>query len=654
MSEATTTRLTRSKSRIAATGLFLVVALTITYANHFDNEFHFDDSHTIQDNAYIVDLDNLFLFFTDARTFSSLPTNQEYRPVVTTLNAIDYWLGDGLDPFYFHLHIFIEFILLGVLLFFFFQRTFDLADESGNNDWAALFGAALFAFHTASAETINYIIARSDSFTTLCVIASFVAFQRLSGRKRHLGMVFYAIGILAKPTTLMYAPLLATYLLLVPVPGLMVKAEAPDPVAKIKEAFTWTAPYLVTGIIIFLLMRSMFSTTWSPSNLDAVNYVRTQPYVFWLYIKAFFLPTGLTADTDLTVIPSWTDGRVLFGLAVIALSLLLSRWAGSRRPLLPVSFGILWFYIALLPTSGIVPLSEVMNHHRTFFPYIGLAMSASWTAALLYRRLVSSRIRLLAIVSAAGLLILHSWGTYQRNEVWDTEESLWRDVSENSPGNGRGLMNYGLALMQKGLLDDAIDLYTRALDTGYGRHPYLHLNLAIALAAKGMDERAEASFRTALNDGPGYPATHYYYASWLDQQGRSDEAIWYADRAVELSPAHAPARKLAARLQTSLPTAYPPDSPEGLLQNSLEHFRAGRYTDCILSCKRALALRPDYALAYNNICSAYNQLEAWERAVEACEQALRLDPDFELARGNLEWARSRGGSRGETADRNPE
>ena len=62
--------------------------------------------------------------------------------------------------------------------------------------------------------------------------------------------------------------------------------------------------------------------------------------------------------------------------------------------------------------------------------------------------------------------------------------------------------------------------------------------------------------------------------------------------------------------------------------------------DCVRTCQRALAFRPDYAVAYNNICSAYNQLGRWDEAIDACLQALRHDPGLKLARGNLEWARS--------------
>jgi len=65
------------------------------------------------------------VFFRDATTFSSLPSNQSYRPLVSTLFALDYWLGHGLRPFWFHLSIFALFFALVLLAAFFIDRLID-------------------------------------------------------------------------------------------------------------------------------------------------------------------------------------------------------------------------------------------------------------------------------------------------------------------------------------------------------------------------------------------------------------------------------------------------------------------------------------------------------------------------------------------------
>ena len=49
----------------------LLLAVLAAYANHFQNEFHFDDFHTINGNVFLQDLRNVPRFFTDATTSST-------------------------------------------------------------------------------------------------------------------------------------------------------------------------------------------------------------------------------------------------------------------------------------------------------------------------------------------------------------------------------------------------------------------------------------------------------------------------------------------------------------------------------------------------------------------------------------------------------
>jgi len=546
--------------------LFMSAALIATYWNHFDNAFHFDDSHTIVENNYITDIANLPLFFTDARTSSSLPTNQAYRPMVTTLNAFDYWLAGRLDPRVFHWHIFIEFLLLLAVMFLCISRLFEMSDGQGH-PYVALLATAFFAFHTATAETINYIIARSDGFSTLMVLAGMSIYMHTTSWKRQFGLIPFIIGSLAKPTTLMLAPLLAIYSLMLERPSLTVNAERGEAGVAIRRAIRGTIAYFVVGIVMYAFTRGMFPETWSPSNHQPLDYLNTQPYVIWVYLKTFVLPTDLTADTDLQIITEWFAPGVIWGLVVIA-ALLAGAWVASRRRTsLPIAFGILWFFIALAPSSSFVPLAEVMNHHRTFFPYIGLVMAITWAIFLLVRKYVGepfpATARAATAVFSIVVLGVHAYGTYQRNEVWDSSLSLWRDVAAKSPDNGRGLMNYGLALMRQGDMEGALDYYRRALHTGYGRHPYLYINLGIATNelsdrnnAPELKKEAEAYFRRALELGPNYPECHYRYAEWLFRNGRAEEAVPHLQRALDLAPANKGARELLEKI-TNPPRPLP-------------------------------------------------------------------------------------------------
>ena len=54
----------------------------------------------------------------------------------------------------------------------------------------------------------------------------------------------------------------------------------------------------------------------------------------------------------------------------------------------PIAFGLTWFLLALVPVA-LIPLAEVENDHRMFFPLVGLALAATWSIALFWIRATS-------------------------------------------------------------------------------------------------------------------------------------------------------------------------------------------------------------------------------------------------------------------------
>src|ERR1035438_5098906 len=174
------------KSTLLGIAIALLLLLCISYSNHFTNGFEFDDYHTIVDNEYIRDIKNLPLFFTDIKYFGTNPDNQGYRPVLVSLNAIDYWLAGGLNSIYFHVDIFFFYIVQLVLMYFMILKILNAALLSEKNKFHSLLFTGFYGLHAANAETINYIIQRCDAFSTLCIVASFLLYMIPKTRKYYL------------------------------------------------------------------------------------------------------------------------------------------------------------------------------------------------------------------------------------------------------------------------------------------------------------------------------------------------------------------------------------------------------------------------------------------------------------------------------------
>jgi protein O-mannosyl-transferase len=616
----------------------LLLFICAVYANHFENSFHFDDAHAVTDNPSIRSLQNIPSFFTDASTFSVLPANRAWRPLVSTSLALDYWLAGGLKPVAFHLSTFLWYLIQIALMFFLFERLFDLAFPHRGNRMLALLAAGWYGLNPACAETVNYVIQRGDLYSTLGVVAGLYLFvAHPEWRRFGLYLAPVAAALLSKPPALVFPALLFAYVTLF---------EDQRP-----AALRRCAPALLLSAALGLLHVKMTPSTFVAGASSAFAYRITQPYVALRYFLRFFLPLDLSADGDMEPIPSASDPHVIAGFVFLAAILAAAIFCSRNRKTAPAALGLWWFLIALVPTS-LFALAEVENDHRMFFPCVGLAMGVVWALGLLWRRETAPapvhRAVLLAVV--LGLAAAYGWGTHQRNRVWKDEASLWKDVTIKSPRNGRGWMNYGLTRMSSGDIQGALDAFHRAL-VFTPSYYVLEINLGIAYGQIGKDAEAELHFERALSLAPVDALPYYFYARWLDQRGRIQEALTRVRTSVTLNPSNEQAQALLAKLQAlgqgsdhilaeaERSVATNP-SAEAYLNISLLYHQARRYQDCIRMAQEALRRKPDYPEAYNNIAAGYEAMGRWDEAIEAAREALRLKPDFQLARNNLAWSES--------------
>jgi protein O-mannosyl-transferase len=595
----------------AAAGAGLVLLLA-AYANHFQNGFHFDDTHAIEDNVFVRDLRYIPRYFVDATTFSVLPLNQAYRPVLQTTLAIDYKIAGGYRPLAFQIDTFVWFLLL-------LWAMFALFTSITKNEWVALVAVGLFGLHPVSAETVNYVIQRGDLLSTLGVVAALAVYVRRTPRGAAWTAAYLApfvFGLLAKPPALVFPVLLLVYLRLFERRTRVMRELTPSVAVAIAGAW-WlanrTPPTLATGAA-------------SPAR-----YLLTQPFVALRYFVSFFAPAGLSADNDWPLVGGASDPMVFAGAAFLV-ALAWACWRLSRsEDGKPIAFGLIWFFVALLPTS-LTPMAEVANDHRMFFAFIGLSLAVVAAAAWLLQRIPALAAR--GAVAAALVAIVFAGegaGVHARNEVWHTDEGLWRDVTEKSPGNGRGWMNYGVVLMGRHEWAGAIAAYERALPLT-PNYSLLHVNMGVAYGGIGRSVDAERQFLQAIQIAPTDWRSHTYYARWLLSGGRLAEALVHAQLASELNPADPTGPALAAL------TVSAGGTPEFFVWRSLAEYEMGRFRESLASAQHAIALRPGYAEAFNNVAAAHIALGEWDAGISAAGEALRLNPQLQIARVNLAHA----------------
>lgn len=663
----------------------IIFSVLFAYQNLYDNSFHFDDSHTIQDNPYVRDISNLPKFFTlGSETFSSLPANQVYRPIVTSSIAIDYWLSqhfsatkDGYDVHFYHYSMMFTYILLLVLLLAMFYKLFDKVRPHSWNIYFALFATAFFGLNTINAETINYIISRSDLLSTFFVIAAFdifLYFPRL--RKWGIFLLPFIIGMLTKLTAAMFVPLLISYYYIF---EYLTLDDANRKVIRNKLLIQATILLALMSIFVVFVMK-MQSDSFVPGTHSRWDYLITMPFVLLHYFVSFFYPYNLSADTDWTVITSMANVKFVVGMFFI-LSMAIAFYISIRnRKLAPISFGILWFFITLAPTSSFIPLAEVLNDHRMFYPLVGFTFAIVYLISIIvvkkeYQIKESKLYQLILSLLIIGVLGGHFYGVRKRTEVWDSGISLWYDVTIKSPKNGRGLMNYGLQLMGEKKYEEAMEYYQKAIKYS-PYYSYLYTNMALCYGYLGDDTNAEANFKKSLKYGYYSHKTHYYYATFLLGKKRYDEAIKEYDISLEMAPKYIYSKYKLMQIYTELEdwhklreivddvlSDFPNDytakyygefamgkltrlelarknaknnpSADAFIELSLYYYKASKYDSSLYAAKQILKYDSNNPTAFINICAADNVLGNWDEAIKAGEKAVKLQPNSQLARNNL-------------------
>lgn len=491
------------KSQGITSALLIIFAGFLCYANSFDNSFQFDGYTLILENPAVCDVFNpavwreFFQSHHRARFmgFFSLGLNYHWHQN----NVFGYHLVNWL----------IHMINAGLVyaLVTLIGRTPRMEEEGWREKvpLVALIAALIFVTHPLQTQAVTYIYQRLTSLAALFYLASMTAYLKgrlAPGGRRVRWFVFAAVcavlGMFSKETVFT-------------LPVMILCAERYFFPSERRHK-VWTFLPLVFLLIIPLILMFDVGRVFKPravraathAVVDSRTYLLTQFNVIIQYLKMLVIPVGQSLEHDFPVSrglfdgPTWINLLALLGLGGLAFKM--------RRTQRYISFGIVWFFVALAVESSIIPLRYVITEHRLYLPLAGFAMAA---AAALVRWLPRRA------AAGAGLAVALVLGilTFQRNAVWQDEITLWSDVVRKQPHYPYGHFALGVAYQRAGRPDDAYREYAITLKQ-YDQTQQvldiellseLHNNLGILDYLGRHDQRAEANLLKALEYRPDFP-----------------------------------------------------------------------------------------------------------------------------------------------------
>lgn len=343
--------------------LLIIIAVGIAYSNTYTVPFHFDDHPSIEENPRIRHLENIPSFFWKIEG----PVGT--RPLLLVTLTINYAIG-GLNPITYHIFNNTLHAINGIIFYFFILTTLNLPllreKYSEIAKEIALFASLLFVVHPIQTQAVTYIISRSMPMATFFYLLGILLYVKgvQSGKKSYFIILIFIsfLGMASREDYFTFPFMLFLY-----------DVMFLSPIKDIKKRW-W-----VYGLILLTAAyRVWLSVTYkdSPESagfgvklLSPYQYLCTEFNVIWTYVRLLFLPINQNLDYDYPVSQGIFEFPTILSFIGHLLVIAFAIWIYKRNRL--VTFLILWWYIALSPSSSFIPIIDVIFEHRVYLPSIG-------------------------------------------------------------------------------------------------------------------------------------------------------------------------------------------------------------------------------------------------------------------------------------------
>lgn len=256
-----------------------------------------------------------------------------------------------------------------------------------------------------------------------------------------------------------------------------------------------------------------------------------------------FWPLHLSSDYSYDQIPlftwnllAWENLKTLIAFAFVIGCFAAAIYYYRRDRAL--SFYILFFFAAILPTSNLIQLiGSIMAERFMYLPLIGFCSAIVIAAAKLLsaatRRLHPPAIRRIALAGVPAIVVaLLAARTYVRNYDWFSDVTLWRSAQKVSPRSFRCYQSLAFALFeqhQQRNIDEMIAVAEAALpivdklpDEWNSSRLYLHLGMYYQIKGDMLAAAAGEGQTTPSEAGrPWYEKS----AAALERASRIDRAF---------------------------------------------------------------------------------------------------------------------------------
>lgn len=460
---------------------FLLFLIVLCYSNTLHVPWLLDDYANILDNKHVhlekFSRDSIYqTFFADIYKSDKAGI---YRPVACFTFGLNWFFGgDNVAGYHIvniAIHVLTAFFLYLFLLELFNSPNLKTRQYGGHIRFISLLTAVLWAVNPIQIQAITYIVQRMTSLAGLFYIAGMYAYLKLRNTRLRWQKILFALlcilSVLLSVGSKENAITFPSALLLI---EFVFYAKTSVKHINYRNIFIFLGCSILFSLLITLLLLksldmkalSFIKDFYAFRPFTMTERILTQFRVLLFYLSQIFYPVpsrfsimhGMPLSESLFV-PLTTIPAILIVIGLIISALALIR----RMPCL--SFSILFFFLAHVVESSILPLENIFEH-RNYVPSMFLFLPAAiGTQYLIYQYQPDSKLlRPLLVFFVISLIFFSGLSTYMRNHVWRSEFSLWSDTHKKYPNMRRPYMILGRILSENDHYPQALRYFNRALD----------------------------------------------------------------------------------------------------------------------------------------------------------------------------------------------
>jgi protein O-mannosyl-transferase len=594
--------------------ILLSIITFFAYFNSLFNNFAFDDIQIIRENIFIKNIKNILEVF-NPTTYSTKFNEFSFRPIATISYILTSFFWKN-NPLGFHLSNII-FHIFNVILVFLLARKFF------KNDIYSFISAIIFALSPIISETIFCASYNEDIFSCLFLLLAFLSYLKNSRLSFIFCSIFLFLSLLSKEVALIFPLLIIFYELLFT--NSIEKIDESFFKRKLsvfKSKFKYYLLILIVIIIYSILRFALFhnsSHIESQSSSHLFERIIYIPYNIFKYIKMTLFPLNLNADYIFSYPSNFFEIENIFALLTLIFIFLITFFFYKVNK--PITFGIIWFLISLLPVLNIIIIYNPIAERYLYIPIIGFAIFISGLLSLIPDKKNEKYIFPVIIIKSALILVILSFYSiilFGRANDWKDDEHLWKQTIKVSPKSYKAYNGIGLIYLEKKDFNNAKECFEKSISIN-GKFSTSYNNLGCFYFELNQNDKAIDCFKKSIEIAPDENIGYTNLGIVYNRLEMYDDALLQFKKSFDINPYF----------------------DRALFNAGIAFYAKKDYKWAEFCFIKTIESNSGFIEAFVNLGGVYAKTGRLQDAIFVWEKGLEISPNDQKLLNNLEKAKKR-------------